>query len=184
MWGPKFSDDLSSIPLAVIWHVADERQRLFSGISRTEFCWGRLSDGKVFEAEELRDFPTEGNNTSEKYSCRYVHSMVDKDLGNVVHADGAIRSYPMEKYIERLDTDLAKANRNTEYSKLWRVDGELSIKTWKKLISDYFRDNMLVGEYLGANSDFSEKLKHFIPANSRESVKCKFVPFAFQSEGG
>ncbi|MBK9039203.1 MAG: hypothetical protein IPL83_08585 [Bdellovibrionales bacterium] len=51
--------------------------------------------------------------------------------------------------IERLDKDISRSGRNTDYSKLWRLDGALDIESWKKAITHYYRDNPLVGDYLG-----------------------------------
>jgi hypothetical protein len=148
-WGPKFDDDLRSIPLGVTHHESTETDRIMSGISSTQFRWGMIDNYHVFEAEELRDVPT-ASSKDERYGCRYAHSMVCEDTGQIEHLDGSIRMYSVDAMLERLNADIAHAGRHTEYTKLWRVDGFIPIHLWKTLLSDYFRDNFLVGEYLGA----------------------------------
>lgn len=150
--GPKFDDDLASIPSGVARHEASHIDRIFHGISGTQFRWQSRDEQHIFEAEELRDIPAHFGDII-KYGCRYVHSIVDEATGRAFHFDGAIRAYSEEGMIERLDVDLARAGRHTEYTKLWRIDGDIPIHLWKSLLSDYFRDNRLVGEYLGAPSD-------------------------------
>ncbi len=160
-WGPKFSDDLTSIPGGVTHHEADETERLFYGISGTQFRWGVGKGQHIFEAEELRNVPTASESTA-KYGCRYVHAIVSEPRGAVVdHFDGSIRMYSEDAMLARLDVDLAHAGRNTEYTKLWRLDGAISTSQWKQLLSDYFRDNYTVGEYLGApKEDLDEARTH------------------------
>lgn len=147
-WGPKFDNDLGAIPLGVSHHEADQTDRLFYGISATQFRWWRQNSFHVFEAEELPEL--QDPHSKDQYHCRYAHSMVVKEKGEVGHFDGSIRTYSDKMIKERLDLDLAHAGRNTTYTKLWRVDGQISIPTWKNLLTHYYRDNYLVGEYLGA----------------------------------
>lgn len=181
-WGPKFDDNLAKIPNGITRHEADEFQRSSLGISRTEFRWGNLSGMKVFEVEELRDIPSDPLK-SEKYGCRYAHAMVNIETGSIEHLDGAIRSYTEDEIIERLDTDLARAPRNTEYKKLWRIDGEIDVPTWKSLISDYFRNNPLIGEYLGAE-DKTIKNRKIIESSREKSIKELYVPFSMSKDSG
>lgn len=148
-WGPKFDNDLRSIPFGVTHHEADDTERFFFGIAATQFRWGKNDNYHVFEAEELRNVPTT-NSKGQEYGCRYVHSMVVEKTGQIEHLDGSIRSYSEDAMVERLSRDIAHAGRRTKYTKIWRIDGLIPVSLWKKLISDYFRDNFLVGEYLGA----------------------------------
>lgn len=148
-WGPKFSDDLSNIKMGVATrHESDERQRFFHGISRTEFWWYVQDDRPTFECEEVRDTESLGI-SKDKFGCRYVHSILDPANSTPVHLDGAIRMYTTESMLERLAKDIIHAGRNSDYTKLWRVDGNLEVDVWKELITHYFRDNQLIGEYFG-----------------------------------
>lgn len=173
-WGPKFDDSLQSIPLGVTKHEQPERERFFSGTSGTEFWWHNQDGIHSFECEELRDTPSMGV-SEEDYGCRYVHSMVDK-RGIPFHLDGAIRLYDESSYISRLDNPISSAGKNSNYYKLWRIDGDISVHMWKELISDFYRDNRLIGEYFEGvdntsdiscsnanNEDESDPLYKYVP---------------------
>jgi hypothetical protein len=151
-YGPKFNEDLSSLQTGVTAHTADESQRYFHKISRTEFWWQRrikeTSAELILEAEELRDSESGVDRT--KLHCRYVHSVIDATTNRIEHLDGSIRAYTPEEMITRLDVDLKRAGRQTEYTKLWRVDGTIQIGRWKSVIHNHFRDNALVSEYFGS----------------------------------
>ena len=177
-WGPKFSDSLSDIPIGVSHHEAEETDRIFHGISGSQFWW-QSRDGKhIFEAEELRDLPTSmGQGAS--YGCRYVHSIVDEERFRIDHLDGAVRVYPEEKMIERLELPISQAGRHTQYTKLWRLDGIVPLSLWKSLLSDYFRDNRLVGEYFGATEEFE-----YVFTPDPESQIQKLVPYSMRTGDG
>lgn len=148
-WGPKFSEDLSQIPKGITRHEANEMQRHFHGLSRTEFWWHAQNDQSSLECEELRDIPSLGVSRAE-YGCRYVHSMLIPGTSTPVHLDGAIRMYDEPAMLERLEMDIARAGHRSKYTKLWRIAGNIDIASWKELVAHYFRDNPLVGEYFGA----------------------------------
>ncbi|MCG9512773.1 hypothetical protein MCL32_14290 [Acinetobacter pittii] len=158
-WGPKFNNNLNDIPLGVSLHKSNEKEEFFSGVSRTEFWWHRQDGIQSLECEEVRAKPSYGfsNERSEElYGCRYVHSMINKE-GKAYHLDGAVRVYNEEQFINRLDVDITKAGKNTEYYKVWRIDGPIDISLWKSLISDFYKDNHLIGEYfLGEKREIQE----------------------------
>src|SRR5579864_4899887 len=139
----------TSIKPGVTQHGADDRQRLFSQVSRTEFWWqSRRNDllgvrEHIFEAEELREHYTFGSD-DELYGCRYVHSIISEKTKKIEHLDGAIREYTDESLLERLEKDIAQAGRHTKYTKYWRADGILPLSNWKSLVYHHFRDNPLV----------------------------------------
>jgi hypothetical protein len=161
--GPHFDDDLGRIPPGVTRYEADERQRFFSLVCRTEFWWhSKVNDllqrrEHIFEAEELRDRYTFGAD-EDLYGCRYVHSIIDETTNMIEHLDGAMREYADEALLERLDKDIAHAGRHTTYTKYWRVDGPLRLSTWKTLIYHHFRENALVGEYFGMTGECSGRV--------------------------
>jgi hypothetical protein len=152
--GPKFTDDLASVQPGVTQHGADDRQRLFSLVCRTEFWWQSRRNGTlkrqehIFEAEELREHYTFGSDEL-LYGCRYVHSIISESAKVIEHLDGAIREYTDEELLERIEKDIARAGRHTKYTKYWRADGPLSLSVWKTMVYHHFRDNPLAGEYLG-----------------------------------
>lgn len=150
-WGPEFNEDLTKIRPGVTQHGATPRERFFSGIERTDFRWGDRDDERIFEVEELREFPT-FDPAGERYACRYCHAIAGPD-GRLGHFDGAVRLYDADTIIARRSADIAHAGRALGYQKLWRLDGGISVPRWKRLLSDYFRDNHLIGEYLGAPAE-------------------------------
>lgn len=180
-WGPKFNDSLMDIPSGVTRHESPERERFFHGISRTEFWWHKQDGIQSLECEEIRDIPTFGV-SHEDYGCRYVHSMIDKKTEKPFHLDGAIRVYDEDSFIERLDVDISKAGKDTTYIKLWRIDGELDISTWKDLICHFYRDNHLPGEYLGGADALSRKAK-VNEDFSEDIVKNYLAPYVSEEDG-
>lgn len=153
-WGPKFSDDLSEVKLGVTRHEGDKNSRFFNGVSAAEFWWYGQGGLKTFECEEIRDLdsPSFGKSQSQ-FGCRFIHSILDAQTGVPNHLDGAIRLYNETEFLERVDKDIMHFGRRAEYSKLWRIDGPIPVESWKELISDYYRDNHLVGEYFGGVED-------------------------------
>lgn len=162
-YGPKFSSDLAKIPAGVTRHEANDEQRLFHSISRTEFWWQSRDGDHILEAEEIRDTTLESGST---YGCRYVHSMVNEASGTIHHLDGAIREYTEEQMLTRLGQDIAVAGRRSIYTKLWRVDGKISLATMKSLVHHHFRDNPLVAEYLEGKDGNDGDVVGALPAGS------------------
>ena len=79
--------------------------------------------------------------------------MVNEQDTKIFHLDGAVRIYTVDKMIERIGQDLSKSKKNTDYIKLFRIDNNLPVSEWKRIISDYFKDNHLIGEYFGEIDD-------------------------------
>ena len=162
-WGPKFNEDLSSIPLGLTRHENTHYNALTSPIIRTECGWYIQNGIRTFECEEITDVKNIFN-SSDIYGCRYVHSMQHADKDAPHHLDGAIRAYTDEKMLVRMELSMDKAERNTTYTKLWRIDGIIETHMWKELITHYYRDNPLVGEYFG-----EEKYSHNTKKESTNS---------------
>lgn len=159
--GPLYSDDITAIPNGVAEHKADERSRLFEGIDRTQVWWkapehrhvdGRPVDYRTFEAEELIE-NSSGGLSDDQFGCRYAHAEFSADEAAITHFDGAIRAYAGESYLKRIDASIDRAGKHAEYTKLFRLDGALTIPHWKRLLSDFFRGNRLIPEYLGAPAE-------------------------------
>ena len=121
-----------------------------------------------------------------QFGCRYAHSMVERDTGTAIHLDGAVRMYSEEKMVERLDKRINKAGKHSLYTKLWRIDGEVDTITWKSLVSSYFRDNTLIGEYLGGAD--SKLVRHMLPGNENldksSGDKYEYVPYSMDTGDG
>jgi len=181
-YGPKFSDDLTMIPLGVSCHQASDVERFFHGMSATEFWWQSRDDLHILEVEELRDRPS-GGVASDRYGCLYVHSIVEECSGRIQHFDGSIRTYSEEHMLARLETNIMHSGRNTEYTKLWRVDGSISVADWKALLTHYYRDNHLVGEYLGVPQD-EETPDAIEDIGSPTTAVEEYVPYSLQGHRG
>jgi hypothetical protein len=157
--GPKFSDDVVSIPRGSSEHKASERVRFFEGIDKTHFWWkapeARDQGGvevryRTFEVEELIE-NVSGGLLDERYGCRYAHAEFSPAVSAITHFDGAIRAYPSEAYLERIEKTIDRAGKHSEYTKLFRFDGSLPVQRWKRLLSDFYRGNPLIPEYLGGD---------------------------------
>lgn len=161
--GPHFNDDLSRIPEGVTCHENEHYDNVFSNLISTQFYW-HIQDGRrTFECEELCDRENVSFDEGQTmlWGCRYVHSMINPDTGLPTHLDGAIRIYNDEQILERIDikTDISKCGKNSEYVKLWRVDNDFSVAMWKELISSFYRENALIGEYFGGVDEKYDQIK-------------------------
>jgi hypothetical protein len=158
--GPKFSDDVESIPSGSTEHKAEDRIRYYEGVDKTQFWWKSPETRKedeaevlyrTFEAEELIENESAGLG-GDRFACRYAHAEFSLASSAITHFDGAIRAYPATEYMERIEKNIDRAGKHSEYTKLFRFDGPLPVNRWKRLLSDYFRGNPLIPEYLGAPS--------------------------------
>ena len=185
-WGPKFDDDLNSIPFGVTKHTNEKYNQLLSEFRSTEFGWYLQDNKHTFECEEITDIPNLSINGVDMYGCRFVHSMVDSS-GMPIHLDGAIRAYDDEKMLKRLDISLKDSDRDTLYTKIWRIDGKIPVATWKELITHYYRDNMMIGEYFGGIDEkiiSRSKKKMQKQATVSEATVKDFIPCDIQRGDG
>jgi len=160
--GPRFSDDLAAIPDGVAEHKATPAERRHAAVDKTQIWWkvpeGRRDEGRglyevrTFEVEELVENPSHGLGEN-RFGCRYAHAEYDLERGHISHFDGAVRAYAADAYLARLDVAIDRAGKQADYTKLFRVDGPLAITDWKRLLSDHYRGNHLIPEYLGAPAD-------------------------------
>lgn len=185
-WGPEFDDDLSTIPYGVTRHENTEHNKIFTNLNFTEFGWYEQDNRQTFESEEVIDMANIFSSDTEYYGCRFVHSMLNPDTKLPNHLDGAIRAYTTEQMCERLDMNIKDSERDTVYTKLWRIDNDMPVSLWKELISDFYRDNMLIGEYFGGED---EKIKSFIIEDNKEEGKGsvniqEYIPIDMESNDG
>lgn len=177
--GPLYSDDIAAIPDGVAEHKADDRTREFEGVDRTQIWWkapesrrvdgGGTADYRTFEIEELIEDPS-GGLGNEHFGCRYAHAEFSTDEAAITHFDGAIRAYMGEAYLDRIDASINRAGKQADYTKLFRFDGTLPIPHWKRLLSDFFRGNKLIPEYLGAPEDLDEEAEVTSPTNVSDAA--------------
>ena len=83
------------------------------------------------------------------YGCRYVHSDFDPSVDAITHFDGAIRAYRSDAFEARRATQMNRAGKHAEYTKIFRIDGPLEVSDWQSLCGSYFRGNPLLAEYFG-----------------------------------
>lgn len=58
--------------------------------------------------------------------------------------------------------------KNSEYIKLWRIDNDFSVAMWKELISSFYRENALIGEYFGGVDEKFDQIRK--ESNEHNSV--------------
>ena len=172
IWGPHFNDDLDCIPEGVTCHENEYYDNLFSNLLSTQFYW-HIQDGKrTFECEELCDKENVSFDDGKTmlWGCRYVHSMINPSTGLPTHLDGAIRIYNDVQILDRIDskTDISKYGKDSEYIKLWRIDNDFSVALWKELISSFYRENTLIGEYFDSVDEKYDQIKK--ESNEHNSV--------------
>lgn len=179
--GPYFSEDLKLIPEGVTCYENEHYDNFFSNIVGTQFYWHKQDETRTFECEELCDRENvsfDGGNTM-LWGCRYVHSMLNPSTGLPTHLDGAIRLYNEENILERIDkkNDISKCGKNSKYIKLWRIDNDFSVSLWKELISGFYRENSLIGQYFGGIDEKYEQIKkESAQRNSIVDRSNKFIP--------
>ena len=163
--GPLYGDNIAAIPNGVAEHKADERTKLYEGVDRTQVWWkapelrridDQAVDYRTFEIEELIENPSGGLGDNQ-FGCRYAHAEFSADEAAITHFDGAVRAYAWELYLERIESSIDRAGKHADYTKIFRFDGALAIPHWKRLLSDFFRGNTLIPEYLGAPVEVDEK---------------------------
>jgi len=152
-WGPKFDASLDNIKYNITRHGATNHQRFFFNLKYTDFYWHEQDGKHCFECEEILDENT--TEVTSTYNMRYVHSLVDTVTKLPNHLDGAIRSYNFDEYLDRSQnkSNIKISVKANKYIKLWRIDGEIEVELWKRLICHYYRDNTLPGEYFNGEDE-------------------------------
>ena len=186
--GPYFNDDLSFIPEGVTCYENEYYDNVFSNLVSTQFYW-HIQDGKrTFECEEIcdRENITCDNKQIQLWGCRYVHSMINPCTGLPTHLDGSIRIYNDEQILRRLESnnDISKYGKESKYIKLWRIDNDFSISIWKELISSFYRENTLIGEYFGGIDKKYDQIKNNKENKSIAKKKNPFEHIEFKEGDG
>ena len=153
---------------------------VFNQLDRTEYNWANKENGfKQLEVEEVKTdkAPTF---VKETYTCRYLHVMIDKKKGVVSHFDGAIRAYDEDRYYDRVGVTMDKAGHSADYTKLFRMDGEIPVSVWKRLITQYLHGNPSVYEFLGIDVQKDSIKKSVNPINPLH----KYVPYIISKGDG
>lgn len=104
-----------------------------------------VKDGlKTVQIEEFMPTPSADHNW---VLARYLHAIRDVSKKAFVHCDGAVKAYDARAY-PRSQQEFRDRGRGVHYRKVFRVDGEFPAPVWSTLLSDWFRGNRLVLEYL------------------------------------
>lgn len=179
-WGPKYEDSIDSIKEGVSRHDSNGIERAFYGFSRSEFLWewDKERSKFSFQMEELMDEESPG---SDVFNCRYVHTVYDRHKGELEHFDGAVRSYNMDEMITRLDETIKSYGKQSEYTKLFKINGRIQVSKWKLLVSLYLRSNPIIYEYFGLKKEIEELSN----PNLREvRMDELLMPYAIKEEDG
>lgn len=177
-YGPKYTDDISSIKSGISRYQTTQSERFYTDVSASEFYWKADENDKTFEMEELKDDPSFAE--QDWYHCRYIHSIFNKENNEFFHFDGAIRSYDMESMLDRVGKDFLEYGRKAHYKKLFRVDGKIELNIWKSLITHYLQGNPLIYEYFGV----AQELEKFRIEEQPLSKYEKLLPFKISKEEG
>ncbi len=178
-WGPKYSDDISQIPIGLTTHKCNDFEKKYYGISTTEFFWKIHEGNHEFELEELKEEPAPSLD-EDHYGCRYIHSIFKDSEKTFEHFDGAIRMYDGELMLERIGKSMTDFGRRSQYTKLFRLDGEISLDNWKSLTTNYLQGNPLIYEYFNIQKPDSSHLLEEHPT----SLKEKLIPYSINENDG
>lgn len=91
--------------------------------------------------------------------------------------------YSLDTMNERLGKPINRAGKHSEYTKLFRIDGDLSLSKWKSLVTHYFQDNPLLYEYFGMKTEYDSLIKETLPQDENSVLK-KLVPYLVTNENG
>lgn len=178
-FGPKYDDDISKIPTGVTCYKSFEEEKFYNQVEKTEFVWQNKKDKFQFEMEEVSDSdaPTLDD---EQYACRYLHSIYDYETSAFDHFDGAVRQYNIDSICERLEKPINQMGHNAKYTKLFRLDGEIPLATWKSLITYYLKNNYDVYRYFGLDIPIVQETSKEKSHNSIE----RYVPYLINKGDG
>ena len=118
-------------------------------LARVEVMWSSRDAVKSVQIEEVL------TPSQREAVCRYVHAQWDPSVRAIVHFDGAVRTYNAEASHERFGVDIKSAARADSYTKVFRIDAQLKLADWQRLVVKFFHDNELVMEYFGGAVDGS-----------------------------
>ncbi|MEO7214952.1 hypothetical protein [Mucilaginibacter sp.] len=180
-WGPKYTDEIEAIKEGLARHDCDKFEKAYYGFSRSEFLWewDKKKQKFSFQMEELMD--EEAPTNKDHFNCRYIHTVYDKESGGFEHFDGAIRTYDTYEMIERLEKDFKSYGKQSAYTKLFKINGQLQLGTWKLLVTLFLRGNPIIYEYFGLKKEI-EALK--AQPSEPLTIKEKLVPYHMEPTDG
>lgn len=148
-FGPKYNDDISNIKEGCTRHASSETDKAFNNVEFTDFIWQKKDGEYQFEMEEVVCTETRALGR-DVYGCKYMHSFYNFQQGSFRHFDGAIRAYDIELMAERLEKPMDQMGHRAQYTKLFRMDGNISLNVWKSIVTKFMYCNPLIYEYFDA----------------------------------
>lgn len=100
-----------------------------------------------FSCEELPN-----PNCINQRGSRYLHAFFDKNSGNFIHCDGAIRIYSENEIYKRLNHEL-KSNEVRKIGKrikLFRIEGNIPKEKFISILSSFFYWNYDLIKYINS----------------------------------
>lgn len=179
---PEYDDTIDVKEYKIVQNDMPEYDAIFNQLDRTEYKWSK-KEGKLcqIEVEEVREDPTPAlSATVETYGCRYVHAICNEEINAVEHFDGAVRAYNIDKMYDRLGAPMTACGHDTQYTKLFRIDGKLKVSSWKKLLTLYLKNNTSIYDYLGVQPPKPNISIDDIP---KDPIK-KYLPYIIGKEDG
>lgn len=180
-YGPKYNDDISKIKEGCTRYASSENDKAFNNVEFTDFIWQKKDGEYQFEMEEVVSTETLALG-KDMYGCKYIHSFYNFQQGAFRHFDGAIRAYDIELMSERLDKPMDQMGHRAQYTKLFRMDGDISLHVWKSIVTQFMYGNPLVYEYFDAD------LPYNVETTNEQSVTelpiAKYTPYPINKGDG
>ena len=150
-YGPTLDDDRLDDPnmlgLAIHGNPTIEHESSLTQYLATAFRWKNDGAGlKSIEIEELIYTPA---NWCDPVVARYLHSIRDTTQRVFSHCDGAVKGYELSGYPQTTN-DFRDRGKSAYYRKVFRLDGHILTHDWSEVVSQWFRGNTLVLEYLSS----------------------------------
>jgi len=171
-YGPSFNregiDDPQGVGLTIVKRNKDSLFELTNSLDRTEFFWSYRNGIKTFQIEEISD---EGYRFEHYYFNKYVHSERDILRRITRHIDGAVKVYLQDSYPKRRNSFMPDEFKNHSKIKLWRIDGDIDIDSWIRLISFFYKSNEMIIEYFNPKEFkeiFEERVRDFKEWKSKQ----------------
>lgn len=74
------------------------------------------------------------------YKAKYIHAQYEKNKNTICHLDYSVNKYTKEQY-EKIIHDPYKIEKSNTHEKIWRLDGNIYIESFYKIIFCMFEKN-------------------------------------------
>lgn len=158
-FGPEFSPTSLSTAyfggLTVHYLRSDNTTKSGKPPHRVEFLISGKGHQKTLEFEDLvlYHLPQSGVET------KYDHAIWDTKLNQFSHLDLATIWYSDQAYIGRIEYHLDERPRKQPKQKLLRMDGNICVSLFEKIIVHFHTNNPLIREYFAGNNAVGKEIK-------------------------